>query len=143
LKSIAYVDYLALLNLAGVNNHEEVLTWSDTFSNVNLPLNLRLSKRWKIIEQIAGPSAVCTGYGRRITFDTDLIAAVLMSYKELGLKMNLETSVLGARQYQRAVNPFISDVALDPNVNLGLFASGYSGPSQQFGNRAGFNRFMC
>ncbi|WP_233875062.1 hypothetical protein [Paraburkholderia adhaesiva] len=142
-KDLRYVDYLAMLNLAGVNNHEEVLTWSDTFSNVNLPLNLRLSKRWKIIEAVCGPSVVCTGFARRTTFESDVIAAALMSFSELGVKMSLETSVLGQRQYQRSVNPFIADAALDPNVNLGFFASGYTAPSQQFGNRAGFNRFMC
>ncbi|MBB5409342.1 hypothetical protein HDG34_003283 [Paraburkholderia sp. HC6.4b] len=140
---IRFIDYLALLATQGTSNHQDVLEWSDTFSDVNLPLNLRISRRQKIIEGIVGERNVTyTGFARRCTLDNIFFTALLMSIAELKIKMNVDSVAGHQPQYRRPINPFVADAALDPGINLGLFGSSYAGPSQQYGNRAGFNRFM-
>jgi hypothetical protein len=142
LMSTDYVDYLANLNVAGPNNHEDVLAWSDTFSNVGIKLNQRVAKRSKIAKGIAGPATRFTAAARRVTLASDVLAAGLMALGELKLNMVFQSAGLGRPQYQRAINPFLDAAALDPNVNAGFFGSGFGTPSAQYGNRAGFNRFM-
>ena len=107
-KDIRDIDYLAILNLMGAKNPTAIVDWSQTFDAVNIQEEIRLEKRWKMLELVLGDSLRLTGYGRLLTFNpaflttlADAIAATLKFNKG-----NLVRQFTGFQRGNAALNNF-------------------------------------
>lgn len=69
------IDYLAIMNLCGETNPTMIRDWSDTWTRLDIPSDVRLAKRWSIIKGLY-PSAELTGHALRVTFSPELCAAI-------------------------------------------------------------------
>lgn len=119
-------DYLAVLNLQG---KDEVIIkdWSDTFDQVNVPLEIRLEKRGRMISNLF-PTAVFKGYARRITFTPQFIEALVIACDRAGLSIGSQNLFQYIDGYAQRGNPNIGQYAVG-NINSGLFnpATGVGG----------------
>lgn len=138
------IDYLYVLNVVGDRDPELAREWSDSFSLVGVPLEVRLAKRKTIIEGILGKQNVhITGFARRVTFEPDFVNALTAAVHDVGLQVKTIAPYADLQGYERAVNPYVQHAALDTmGYSSGVFNRGYQGQQQgNFGNRAGFSRW--
>lgn len=144
MRSLDEIDYLAVLNMVGDRDPELAREWSDSFALTGVPLEIRLDKRRKIINGILGQNNVhIKGFARRVTFEPAFVDALVAACKEVGLSMRTIAPYADLNTYERGVNPYAAQTALDASgYTSGLFNRGYAGQQQgQFGNRAGFSRW--
>lgn len=85
---IRTIDYLAMLNIAGQNEYRAVLEYAETFDNTTKEAVLRLEKRLRIQERLAGPTLRITGKGRRVTVAPGTMDALVQSIVNAGLVIN-------------------------------------------------------
>lgn len=78
------LDYLAMLNLLGAKDMKTVVNYANTFDHIDVPIEIRLEDRVRIIENILG-SAVIKGYASQITFNPAFIEALHASLTSAGL----------------------------------------------------------
>jgi hypothetical protein len=144
MRSLDEIDYLAVLNMVGDRDPELAREWSDSFALTGVPLEIRLDKRRKIINGILGQNNVhIKGFARRVTFEPAFVDALVAACKEVGLTMRTIAPYAELNTYERGVNPYAAQAALDASgYTSGLFNRGFAGSNQgQFGNRAGFSRW--
>lgn len=79
------IDYLALLNLAGKNDPSVVVEWGNSFDQIDVPMEIRLEKRAKILKAMLGSSLVIKGYARRITFEPAFLEVLNIACAKAGL----------------------------------------------------------
>mgnify|MGYP001081101828 CR=1 FL=1 len=79
------IDYLAMLNLAGKDDPATVVKWGETFDNHNIPMEVRLETRAKILKSVLGQNVHFKGYAQRINFAPDFIIALNKACTAAGL----------------------------------------------------------
>lgn len=127
------IDYLAMLNWVGSKDMTAVKQWSETFDRRDIPMEIRLERRQKILEHLLGTSLHVKGFARRITFNPNFILALNQACDAAGLKIrpgNIVQDFNGVGQYgdANALNFAIG------GVQSGLFT--FSQPG--FGQTRGF-----
>ena len=89
-RDIRELDYLGVANRAGDTSPESIRDWSDTFTQTNIPLEVRMSGRKKMIMNII-PDAIFTGFAHRVTFTVDFLTALTTACRQAGLDMMITT----------------------------------------------------
>lgn len=127
------IDYLAILNLMGKNNAVQYIKdWSDTYDRAEVPVEIRLEKRRRILESLLSNNLHIKGYARRITMSPLFMQALTMSCKESGLifrpsNLNIDYNTNGQHGIANAFN-----MGVAPNAS-GLFSFGNSNQGVQSG----------
>jgi hypothetical protein len=131
------IGYLAVLNAVGDRDPSIVRTWSDTFLRTDVPLPVRLDDRKRIITGIV-PSAVFTGFARRVTFEKDMLAALAAGCLDCGLDVRSQMPYADQGNFERATAQFAGSTLFSGGPT-GVFnrGGGYQGAAQ--GNR-GFSQ---
>lgn len=122
-RDIRDIDHLAVLNTFGETDMSVVRKWSDSFLQINAPINMRLADRWNIIQAITKNRAVLTGIAERVTFtDRFLQALNTAAGNFLSVRTNVPASGLGM-QAERGVATFVNQ-ALVPSNYSAVFHQG-------------------
>ncbi len=131
------LDYLAMLNLFGDRDMQAFHEWAATFEDANIPLEIRLEKRMKIMRALL-PDLRLKGYARRITFTADFIATLEAAIQAAGLvvRPNNVQIIEGPSVHRGTFNA--QQFAVSPQVGAGLF--NYQAPNQFGGFRGGLNQ---
>lgn len=83
-RDIRDIDYLALLNLIGEKDMATVVNWSKSFDDVNVPAEIRLEQRAKLLKALL-PGVQLKGYARRVTFYPEFLTALTLAASAAGL----------------------------------------------------------
>lgn len=134
-RDIRDIDYLAVLNLIAEKDPEVIRDWSDTFQQIQYPLEQRLAARKRIISGLV-PTATFTGFAQRVTFEAAFIDALIKGCQECGLDVKSVAPYTDIGSYERATASFAGQ-ALFQTQNTGLFNRGgmYQGQSTVAGAR--------
>ena len=89
-KDLATIDHLAICNMLGKTNPAAIVSWSDTFFNLNLSLERRLAARKNAIESAVAPTY--TGYGRVIKFNPAALSLLLEMFNKIGRSITIDDS---------------------------------------------------
>lgn len=82
-------DLLKWVNYAGKNDVETALAYQETFDNVDEPLDVRLDKRLRILQDVLGSSAIkVKGYSRQVYLPQTLIYALAQAVRDCGIIIN-------------------------------------------------------
>lgn len=140
-RDIRDIDFLAIANLHGRKNPLDLMAWSNTFLNYNIPLQMRLAQRRKMIEAATSMSAVFNGMGTRVTPSAAFLRALALSCSEAGLSPVVKTP-LSASDFnsQNGVADFVQSTAVDPSQAFGHVGFGF-GPNQFVNRGNGFTRW--
>lgn len=84
-RDIRDIDYLAVLNLLGENGKSDIEKWSETFDRSDIPVEIRLERRAKMLQGLLGDSMVIKGYARRLTFNPVFIQALQAACGDAGI----------------------------------------------------------
>lgn len=96
LRDIRDIDYLAMANILGDNNIKALTDWTQTFTNLQYPIELRLDARRKMIQNvITGSNIKLSGFARRITFSNQFLSSLLKACAEVGTNIRLENTGMG------------------------------------------------
>lgn len=140
-RDIRNVDHLAILNLFGENDPQQVRDWSDTFTRLEYPMDLRLDARRRILEQAIGGNINYTGFAERITFDGHFIEALAAAVAATGLNIRPITPYQDLSTPSRATASWMQNLRLGTQ-NSGLFNRGYAATTQAgFQSGSGFGRW--
>lgn len=135
---IRELDNLALENVYGVTDPATVLSWNQTFDNVGEPIELRLAKRYAILEAIAGKGLRLKDFVVRLYINNNFIRALIAACVDAGLHITPE-NVAQFYGQAAAVNPVLAA------MGGGQFSAQLTQPQNAFsGNRGfttGFSRF--
>lgn len=136
-RDIRDFDYLAMLNLAGKEDPQVVIDWANTFDQTDVPLEIRLERRWKILQGVVAGKLHLKGYARRVTFNPAFLEALNQACHAAGLVVRPENLIQDfSGQVQRG-NPNIQQWGLDPNNTQGMFNYGQGGFAGQGGRMFG------
>lgn len=134
-RDIRELDYLGVANKAGDTSPESIRDWSDTFTQIKIPLEVRLSARKKMIMNII-PDAIFTGFAHRVTFTTDFLTALTAACRQAGLDMSIVTP-MNANDFNNAratpqfmahtLMPTGTPAVFSQNNNSTQSSSGYGG----------------
>ena len=126
------LDYVAMLNLLGGKDMTKFHEWVATFEDVNVPLEMRLHTRQRILQALV-PDLQIVGFYRRITFMANFIAALETSIQQAGLviRPNNVQVIEGPATQRGQFNT--QAFAVNPQVGAGLFAY----QTQPYGNYRG------
>uniref|UniRef100_UPI0021484EF6 hypothetical protein n=1 Tax=Endozoicomonas sp. ONNA1 TaxID=2828740 RepID=UPI0021484EF6 len=119
-RSIADVDYLAVLSRNTGGDNTIIQKWHWSLYDQNAPEGARLVERENIIRAIC-PDAVFTGMSRRITFNTQFVYDFCTALMGEGIHMEVDTPQIDVRANNRA------------DVNYANFSMG-GGQNQFFGS---------
>ncbi|MGI9212584.1 MAG: hypothetical protein ACR2HF_08935 [Methylococcaceae bacterium] len=143
-KDIRAIDYLAVCNLIGEKDPNQIRIWSDTFYRTEVPLISRLAQRKKLIQGLTHEAAVFTGFAQRVTFSTEFMQALVKGCLEAGLRVriNTPTSVADINQ-QRGIGGFVNEALLMPTTAIGqsFMDRSYGYQPVVYGHQATYNRF--
>ena len=134
MKDIRELDYLAMLNLRE-NEPELLRIWSDTFTQSDADMDIRMHARTNIIKQVIGQFTP-TGYARRVVLNPRLIRALAQAVAEVGLPVRLVTPYQDPAATMRGTANWMSQYALGGG-NTGLFTRASVTPNQGFGSGFG------
>lgn len=128
-RDIRDIDYLAMLNLVGDRDMQAVIDYADTFTNTQVPEDMRLQRRLQILKGILGEVHV-TGYSRRVDVSAKFLLAVAQAAQNAGANIR----PVGV------YNEFAAGTR--PSGNFGRFAAdaGVNGSPVFNYNQGGFNR---
>lgn len=87
MRDIRDIDYLALLNMIGGKDIRTVEEFMDTFDRTDIPVEIRLDRRYRILKEVLGDSMVIKGYATRITFDAKFIEALIAACESAGINV--------------------------------------------------------
>ena len=79
------LDYLAVLNLVGKSNPAMVEEWENTFTQSEIPLEMRMERRRNIMKALYSGKMEVKGFARRITFNPNFIIALSQACERAGL----------------------------------------------------------
>jgi hypothetical protein len=135
-RDIRDIDHVAVANILGERQPSVVRTWSDTFTQTNYPLALRLEERKKIIMACTNETAEFTGFAQRLTFTTRFLEGLARGAIEAGLITNVITPMSSSEfNNQRGVAGFVDNTLLQPGTTFGTrtngMAGGYAGGMNQ------------
>ncbi len=88
-RDIREIDYLAVANFYGENDRQKIVDWSDTFTRHNIPIEIRLAERKKMIQAMTDNHVEFTGYATRVTFSSHFLDELVKSIKNAGLTANM------------------------------------------------------
>lgn len=128
------IDYLAMLNLAGRDHPGLIQEFENTYVATNVPLEIRLEKRIKLIKGFISGKLEVKNFARRITFAGDFIVALARSIEAAGLHIrptNLVEQYGGV--YQRGQYN-TQNFAVNGQAVGNLFAYQQPGFGRQSGN---------
>lgn len=134
LKDIRELDYLAVLNLRE-NEPELLRIWSDTFTQSEVDMDLRMHARTNIIRQVIGQFTT-TGYARRVVLNPRLIRALAQAVAECQLPVRLVTPYQDPAATMRGTANWMSQYAMGGG-STGLFTRASSSPNSGFGSGFG------
>ena len=135
-RDIRNLDYLAVLTQTQ-NDPEVIKKYSDTFTNNNIPLNLRLAERKRIYAGIVNRLEI-TGFATRVTFSDAFIKALVAGCMAAGLQMRADLAGVGIETQDRAGFAGIAAALANPN-STGLFNQQTAGT---FGSTVSNNMFQ-
>lgn len=127
---IREIDYLAVLNFAGGRNPEIVEQWSNSFNNPNMPVELRLATRLKIMKMMFTDVHI-TGVGYCLTFSRVYLDALAAAAAKTGLQVRNVSPQFDVTNAQRGSANF-NGALLDPNSNSGFTIGSFG--NQTIGN---------
>lgn len=120
-EDIRRLDYLGMLNLLGDKDLPSFHEWAATFEESQVPLELRLERRSKILKALV-PDVRIKGFARRITFTADFIAVLEQAIQNAGLVVR-PTNVQILEGQTAARGAFnASAFAVNNQVGAGLFS---------------------
>lgn len=93
LRDLRQLDYLAMLNLTGDKDINYVVEFADTYDRVDIPLEIRLEKRARIIQNVLGESVHFKGFARRITFTADFMTTLQAACAATGLQIRPSNTI--------------------------------------------------
>lgn len=137
-RDIRDISYLAVMNTQGKTDPTIIRAFSDTFANINEPLNMRLATRERIITGIV-PSVVFTGFARRVTIDPEFIRAFAQALADVHLSITQTTQYADGGNYMRASAQFAAASMLT-GATQSVFNRGRFGYQQPVGGAAAMNR---
>jgi hypothetical protein len=141
------IDYLAMLNLRGGVDMQNVIDFAATYDNVEIPLAMRLEKRSKLIRSMILGGVHVKGMARRITFAPNFMAALNTACHRAGLVVRPQNIIAdfngaaGRAQYDAA------SMAINPQMAGATSAfqytqANYGQNGRNIGGMAGFGRYM-
>lgn len=134
-KDIRDIDYLTVLNMVGDRDPVVARNWSNTFTQTNVPLNYRLSKRKQIITSLFS-DVKFTGFARRVSFDAFFMESLLKAIAEMNLTIRQINPYNDIQSQVRGQSPFASQTLMSADAT-GIFNRGYQnsniGQSSRFG----------
>jgi hypothetical protein len=134
-RDIRDFDYLAVANLVGDKNPELIGEFSDTFLRKNLPLEMRLSARKKMIMALSNETAVFTGFAHRVTFSHQFMNAVSSAIRDSGLAVVINNQGNPTDfDNQRGVASFAQEGLIAPGVSAFNTIGGFGGMNMNAGN---------
>jgi hypothetical protein len=135
------LGYLQVLNLVGEKDPSIVRDWSDTFLRTEYSLEQRLAGRKRIIQGLF-PSAVITGFSRRVTFDANFLDSLAKACADCGLNVRSVAPYTDISSFERATASFAGQVLSTGSAGNLFHAGGYGGAynqnvgaGRQFGGR--------
>ena len=131
-------------NFLGGNNENAIRDWTETFNNASVPVELRLSERWKMIEAIVS-NPTLTGYATRVNAESAMVIAALEAFSASGFHIQPNALMLDHGLRQRASASYLQSAMVVPS-NTGIFNVGTNqgtvAQTGRFGggfNTGGFN----
>lgn len=140
LRDIREIDYVSVA--ATSKELEQIKLWSDTYSAVDMPLLMRLARRKRIIQAIAGSGdPKFTGYANRVTFSGKFLTALTAALSSIGVVPRLDSNPFNMQTMGRGTANWVDGAAFNPTAG-GFFSQGM-GVGAGFGNYSPFggNRF--
>lgn len=128
------IDYLAVLNFAGIRQPALVQEWSDTFTNKSMPVEIRLATRLKIMRMMYN-EVVVTGLGYSLTFHAPFLNALSQAAVKTNLRVSNLSQTFDVSGTQRSVGSF-GGALLDAAGNSGFTRGGFSQNTATGGNNA-------
>lgn len=139
-KDLRDLDYLAVMNLAGVKDPRVGQDWTDTFTNTNFSRERRLDARKRIIQQLL-PSAVFTGRALRVTCNPKFIEALVKAAAAAGLQMRTVNSAANMEfQNNRGQASWANNGLLSGQAS-GLYSTGFGRTTPVGAARPVFSRW--
>lgn len=127
LRDVREIDYLAILNLFGEKDLDVVKDWASTYDAVQVPLEIRLDRRARILKNLL-PGVKIKGYARRITFFPKFIIALQKAIHMAGLSVRPENMVMEFGQGQRVAYDTAAFGVNSQNVEMFSVVAPASGP---------------
>lgn len=141
-RDIRDIDYLAVANLVGEKDPAAIRDWSDTFTQIQYPLNQRLQARKRIIMSLTGQTAEFTGFAQRVTFSTRFLEALAMGVRDAGLNVRVVTPMNSAMfNNQRGVANYVGSALMGNNPGSSFMTSGYFAGQQPVYPQQGYARW--
>lgn len=100
------IDYLAVLNQLGEREPAMVRRWSDTFTQLDWPREVKLFRRKQIITALES-STVFTGWARRVTFSGEFLDAFIKAINDVGLALRPAQNYADLGTYERPTAAFM------------------------------------
>lgn len=121
------IDYLSILNTFGANDAGAIQDWSDSYSRVDYPQELRMDARWRLIDRATGGTAVLTGYAKRVSFDVaNFVIPFLTAVKNTGFVMKTQTPLQDISGQPRSTASYLQAGGLGSGVASGLYTRGFN-----------------
>lgn len=82
-------DLLAAMNFYGkAGDLDAIHTFADSYVDTNIPLKVRLDRRWNLIQGALGPSVRHTGFKRPVNILPNMLTSLVKGVADCGLEMN-------------------------------------------------------
>lgn len=88
LHDIRDLDYLCLLNLVGKTDHGYAKQFEATYTDLNVPSEIRLQERYKIMQNVLRETMKLKGYASRFTFYPNFLKALGLAIQYEGFNIN-------------------------------------------------------
>jgi hypothetical protein len=140
LRDLREIDYVSIA--ATSKDLEQIKLWSDTYSATEMPLLMRLARRKRMIQAIAGSGdPKFTGYANRVTFRGQFLTALTASLSSIGVVPRLDSNPFNMQTMGRGTANWVEGASFNPTAG-GFFSQGM-GVGAGFGNYSpyGGNRF--
>lgn len=135
LVDIREIDYVSIA--ATSKDLEQIKLWSDTYSAVEMPLLMRLARRKRIIQSIAGSGdPKFTGYANRVTFSGKFLNALTAALSSIGVNPRLDSNPFNMQTMGRGTAGWVDGATFNPAAG-GFFSQGM-GVGAGFGNYSPF-----
>ena len=141
LADVRDIDYLAVMNLVGKTDPSVGAAWAKATTDYTSPLEVRLERQRRIIQQVVGNGSVkFTGTARRVTLSGDFVMAFATALKAANVQIVVNNPGQGADfSGARPMMPWM-DRARIGNAPSGAFQmGGYANNGQAYAGQQAFN----
>lgn len=121
-RDIRDLGYLGMLNLIGEKDKPAFDEYIATFEQTQMPQEMRMATRAKILNAVTRGQFVLKGYARRITFTNAFIATLDAAVQQAGLQIRPNNVQLLEGQGQSRGNFNASQFAVSNSVGAGTFS---------------------